>query len=251
MGCQTEVEIGNKLTFTITTHDPDTGVLTNADAAPTYRVYEDETAIPILTGTMTTLDAANTTGFYSEQITCSAANGFEANKSYNIYIEATVDSDTGGISYGFRAKSALTPAEAAAASSTSAGRILITRGDTMSQAITDLGDISTRAGEGVWFTVKRQIDDTDAEAIIMIGEDTGLMYLNATDVSATRPAEGSITVDDDVAGDITVYLAPTATDELTPSAKLYYDVQWTDGTEVYTEALDLCRIRGDVTRAVT
>jgi len=113
MGCQSLVILGNNLTFTITTHDPDTGELTDADAAPTYRVYEDETAVAILTGTMSTLDTANTTGFYGEQIACTAGNGFEAGKSYNIYIEATVDADTGGISYGFTVFSAapLTAAE--------------------------------------------------------------------------------------------------------------------------------------------
>ena len=58
MGCQSQVILGANLTFTITTHDPDTGELTDADAAPSYRVYEDETAVPILTGTMALLDAA-------------------------------------------------------------------------------------------------------------------------------------------------------------------------------------------------
>lgn len=104
MGCQTTVILGDNLTFTVTTHDPDTGVLTDADSPPTYRVYEDETAAAILTGTMAKLNDANTTGFYSEQIACTAGNSFEINKSYNIYIEATVDSDTGGISYGFTAE---------------------------------------------------------------------------------------------------------------------------------------------------
>ena len=101
MSCQSRVTLGDNLTFTITTHDPDTGVLTDADAAPVYRVYENETAVAILTGTMAILDNAGTTGFYSELVACTAANGFEIGKSYNIYIAATVDSDTGGISYGF------------------------------------------------------------------------------------------------------------------------------------------------------
>lgn len=103
MGCQTEVDIGDNLTFSICTHDPDTGVLTDTDVAPIYRIYEDETATPILTGTMAKLDDAGTTGFYTELIVCTAANGFEDGKSYTIYISATVDSDTGGICYGFRA----------------------------------------------------------------------------------------------------------------------------------------------------
>jgi len=104
MVCQSEVFIGDNLTFTIVTLDPTTGALSDADALPTYRVYEDETAVAILTGNMTLLDAVNTTGFYSEQIACTAGNGFEDGRSYNIYIEATVDTIEGGISCGFRAR---------------------------------------------------------------------------------------------------------------------------------------------------
>lgn len=103
MGCPSDVKIGDNLVFSITTHDPDTGVVTDADAAPAYRVYEDETGTAILTGTMAKLDDENTTGFYSELIACTSANGFEDGKSYTVYIEATVDSDKGAISYGFSA----------------------------------------------------------------------------------------------------------------------------------------------------
>ena len=101
MGCQSSVVLGNNLTFSVTTHDPDTGVLTDADAVPSYRIYEDETATAILTGDMAKLDDVNTMGFYTEKITCSAANGFEVGKSYTVYIEATVDGDKGGITYAF------------------------------------------------------------------------------------------------------------------------------------------------------
>lgn len=101
MGCPAFTFLEDSLTFSVNTHDPDTGEATDADALPTYRVYEDETAVPILTGTMAILDDLNTVGFYSEQIDCTAANGFEENKTYTIYIEATVDLDTGTISYGF------------------------------------------------------------------------------------------------------------------------------------------------------
>ncbi|MEO5366054.1 MAG: SpaA isopeptide-forming pilin-related protein [Magnetococcus sp. WYHC-3] len=107
MGCPSFVIIGNNLKFTICTHDPDTGVLTDADDVPSYRVYEDETSTAILTGSMAKLDDTNTTGFYSEVIACTAANGFEDGKVYSIYITATVDSDTGGISYDFTAYSQL------------------------------------------------------------------------------------------------------------------------------------------------
>lgn len=102
MGCPSECTLGDNLVFSICTHDPDTGQITDADSAPAYRVYEDETTTPILTGTMAKLDDDNTTGFYTELIACTAANGFEDGKNYTIYIQATVDSDTVGICYGFK-----------------------------------------------------------------------------------------------------------------------------------------------------
>ena len=104
MGCPTEVEINKNLVFSVCTHDPDTAILTDADDPPTYRIYEDETGTPILTGSMAKLDDGNTTGFYTKQLACTAANGFEADKVYTVYVVATVDSDTGGISYSFRAR---------------------------------------------------------------------------------------------------------------------------------------------------
>jgi hypothetical protein len=88
-------KIDDVLTFVANTQVFATGVATDADAVPAYRVYEDETTTPILTGTMALLDSANTAGFYSEAITLSAANGFEKGKCYSIYISATVSSVAG------------------------------------------------------------------------------------------------------------------------------------------------------------
>lgn len=83
-------EIDDLLVFACNTHTPSTGAAVDADSAPTYRVYEDETGTAILTGTMALLDDANTVGQYSEQITLSAANGFELGKSYSIRISGAV-----------------------------------------------------------------------------------------------------------------------------------------------------------------
>jgi hypothetical protein len=91
-------EIDDFVTFTCNTHDPETGEATDADSVPTYRVYEDETGTPILTGSMALLDSANTAGFYSERIQLTAASGFEVGKTYSIYISATVNSIEGTIS---------------------------------------------------------------------------------------------------------------------------------------------------------
>lgn len=105
-------EIDDLLTFPAITHRFDTGALTDADSVPAYRVYEDETGTAILTGSMAKLDDAGTTGFYSEQLTLSAANGFEVGKSYSIYITAAVNSVTGGSHHTFKVE--LAPATAAA-----------------------------------------------------------------------------------------------------------------------------------------
>lgn len=89
------IKLGANLTFYANTHTPSTGAAVDADAVPGYRVYEDETATPLLTGSMALLDDANTTGFYSEQIAVTTANGFEAGKSYCIRITGVVGGVTG------------------------------------------------------------------------------------------------------------------------------------------------------------
>lgn len=99
MGYLGSWKVDDLVTFTCNTHTASTGAATDADGAPAYRVYEDETTTPILTGTMALLDGGNTAGFYSEQITLSAANGFEKGKSYNIYISAAVAGVTGTMNY--------------------------------------------------------------------------------------------------------------------------------------------------------
>lgn len=104
MGCPTEAIIGETLTFSICTHDPDTGVLTDASPVPPYRIYEDIVATAIATGNMALLDDDNTTGFYAAKVDITAAIGYEHGKTYTIYIEATVDSDKGGICFAFKAR---------------------------------------------------------------------------------------------------------------------------------------------------
>lgn len=100
-------KIDDALTFCANTHRFDTGAATDADAVPDYRVYENETSTPILTGSMALLDSANTAGFYSEAITLSAANGFEKGKCYSIYITATVNSVTATTHHNFQIEAAV------------------------------------------------------------------------------------------------------------------------------------------------
>jgi hypothetical protein len=263
MGCQSEVTLGDNLTFSVCTHDPDTGVLTDADSAPTYRIYEDETGTPILTGSMAKLDDAGTTGFYTEQIACTAANGFENDKTYTIYIQATVDSDTGGICYGFLCRTlpadvwsyssrTLTQSAASVAAAVDGDRISITRGDSLSASITGLGSIANYTK--LWFTVKRERNDADTAAILQVvltnpaaGTD-GLLYLNG---AAATAAQGSITVDDAAAGDITIAVDEVATAQLADSSCVY-DVQVRRSTgAVNTLTEGECDINADISRATS
>lgn len=108
-------QLDDLLTFPVNTHSSSTGAAADADAVPSYRVYEDETGTAILTGSMAKLDDANTVGFYSEQITLSAANGFEVGKSYTIYVSAIVGGVTGTLSRTFQVEVALATVTALAA----------------------------------------------------------------------------------------------------------------------------------------
>ena len=132
MGCQASVVLDDNLTFSICTHDADTGALTDTSAPPAYRVYEDETGAAILTGNMAKLDDPNTTGFYTAQIACTTVNGFEVGKSYTIYIEATVDGVMGGIAYAFTVR----PVDVSITSSVKQGQALANFEFLMTDALT-------------------------------------------------------------------------------------------------------------------
>jgi hypothetical protein len=97
--------IDDYLTFTCCAHNISTGAGADTTGDPTYRIYEDETATAILTGSLAKLDDANTTGFYSKRIQLTAANGFEYDKTYSIYIEGVVSAVTGTVCYTFKIKS--------------------------------------------------------------------------------------------------------------------------------------------------
>jgi hypothetical protein len=122
------------------------------------------------------------------------------------------------------------------------------RGDTWVQPIARLGDIS--AATDIWFTAKRDKDNTDAEADILISETVGLEVINQ--VAATVAGNGSITVTDATVGNITVRLEAVETAKLTDKkSHWYYDVQWTDGTDVESPRTGRLTVTGDVTRTVT
>jgi hypothetical protein len=96
-------DIDDVLRVHIQTSSVTTGAATDADAAPSWRVYEDDTATPVTTGTFSTLNAQ--TGFYVAAITLAAAIGYEVGKSYAIRTQATVASIIGADVHSFQIQS--------------------------------------------------------------------------------------------------------------------------------------------------
>jgi hypothetical protein len=82
-------------------------------------------------------------------------------------------------------------------------------GDTWTQDIESLGDLTDKV---VTFAMKKRASDADTAAIVFITEGTGLTRLNG---AATTAGWGSITINDEVAGDITLRLESDATSLLT------------------------------------
>jgi hypothetical protein len=125
------------------------------------------------------------------------------------------------------------------------------RGDSWSISITGLGALTGYTS--LWFTVKDGADDADSAAIIQIkknasGTGDGLIYLNG---AAGTAGQGSITIDDASAGDITIALDEAATLLLPHGGGKHYDIQVLISGTVTTLTEALFGITGDYTRAVT
>jgi hypothetical protein len=82
------IPLGEVVHFDVTTRNIATGVGCDADAAPTFSVFEEDTDTAIVTGTMTKRTAL--TGNYRGTFTASTANGFEVGKFYIIVVAGTV-----------------------------------------------------------------------------------------------------------------------------------------------------------------
>ena len=86
------------------------GVSADADAVPTYAIYEHETTTAIVTGSMAKLGSV--TGYYTEDIDLAVASGFESFHTYQLRISWTYNSKDYSKSYAFTVLGADTLAEA-------------------------------------------------------------------------------------------------------------------------------------------
>ena len=129
--------------------------------------------------------------------------------------------------------------------------INIHRGDTLLIAVAELGDLTGYVS--LDFTVKNDKLDTDDEAILRIrknasGTGDGLLRINGS--APTSPTDGSITIDDLIAGDITINLIASESEDLEIQSSLYYDIQLITATLVQTKAVGNCNVTADVTKAI-
>lgn len=145
----------------------------------------------------------------------------------------------------------LTQSVASVASAVAGGTITITRGDSLSAEITDIGSLTDYVS--IDWTVKTDLNDSDDDAILRVrlnasGLDDGLLTVNGAD--AADDTKGSITVDDAPTGDITIAVDATITAVLEID-DLYYDIQVIKATGVTTLSIGPATVVADVTKAVT
>ncbi|HUV82894.1 MAG TPA: hypothetical protein VMW53_07465 [archaeon] len=129
-----------------------------------------------------------------------------------------------------------------------AGVLYMSISSTFSASITGLGSLANISK--LYFTAKRKVADEDADAIIQIEETGGLLILNGA--VAGTPANGSLTVDDAVAGDITIVLSEEETIKLLKE-NLFYDIKIirTIGTTASVLQIGILVVTEDVTDAIT
>jgi len=84
--------LGKTIPFHFTNHDPTTGNISDADSLPTAKVFEDAGTTSMYSATVA--KCGSETGVYMVSIEATSINGFEIEKSYNVIVEATVNSVT-------------------------------------------------------------------------------------------------------------------------------------------------------------
>lgn len=126
--------------------------------------------------------------------------------------------------------------------------LTIQRGDTLTFPLTGLGSVADRSK--LWFALKTSADYSDDAAILLIEETAGLTRVNGNSYASTT--NGSITVDDEDAGNLTITVKPAVTSALSALYPLVYDTQVmrTDGS-VTTLRSGAATVTADITRAVS
>lgn len=144
--------------------------------------------------------------------------------------------------------SVLIDVQAATATVSSGTTITVYRGTTWSVSITGLGNLS--AYNTIYFSVKRNLDEGDNRAVLRVRNvAAGLERFNS---SAPTASNGTITVDNATAGNITITIQEAETQNA-PLGNFLYDIKGIDddGSVVELSSGGTFTIAGDVTRAIT
>jgi hypothetical protein len=138
---------------------------------------------------------------------------------------------------------------ASGGSAPAAGTLTIRRGDTVTLTVEGLGSLAGRSQ--LWFGGKKSTDDADADALAIVEETDGLLVCNEVDADDLDADQtGTLTVDDEAAGDITIVLSAAATAALPIRSTAYWDVQMRTASGVTTLAAGALVVTADVVRAV-
>jgi len=233
-------------TFTKNTGEPATGLtLAEIDLYLTRQTNSSGADEVVWDGTQNPTEEIDNIGAYTRIYTGADFDTYTYHARASYTGATTLDTDhvTGMAG---KLTCTLTQVGAAVAATLSGDDLTIRRGDSFSVALTALGDISGRTK--LWFTVKEKAVQSDTAATFQIEETAGLVYIDGD--AAGTSGNGSITVDDAAAGDITVALDEAETAKLRPNDALVYDVQVLDGGDVATLAAGDAEVTADVTRAV-
>ena len=142
----------------------------------------------------------------------------------------------------------LTQTAAAVAAAVAGSTLTVTRYSRWSASLTGLGSLAGRTK--LYFTVKLSPEsDTDAEALVQIEETAGLKY-----VAGATPAvgvTGTLVVDDEAAGDITLTLVAGATSLLELTAAAEYDLKLLDSSGPRQVTAGTFKVAAAVARATS
>jgi hypothetical protein len=123
--------------------------------------------------------------------------------------------------------------------------VSIVRGDYVSFVVTGLGSLENRTD--LRLTVKLGDEDSDNDAILAWSEASGLTRLNA---AAATASDGTLTVDDEDVGIVTVTLKADSSCLLSPRSGLFWDIQAWDANGPRTLASGAFAVQADITRSV-
>ncbi len=157
-----EIPIDGYVEFHQNTHNPATGAEADADALPTYRIYEENNDTVISNGNLAKRDDANTLGYYYARVQCTTGAGYEAGKLYFIRVRGVVGAVAGSTVHCFRCVAAGHDAESVADNI-----------DTINTGVAGLNDLSAAQ-------VNAEADQalTDYDAPTKAELDSGLAGLN-------------------------------------------------------------------------